>query len=302
MTAATDRQKERPAGQRVPLLSSKSFRRRVWYVCVYAMLILGSVVMLFPLAWQISSSLKRELDIYVWPVQLIPRPAVWSNYPGVFKLVPFLTYGRNTLFITVLCLVGEVVSCALVAYAFAMLRAPGRELLFAILLGTMMIPHQVTMVPVFVMFAKLNWINTFYPLIVPAFFGNAFYIFLLRQYFLTLPPELSDAIKIDGGGFWTIFARIVIPLSKPALGTVAVFSFMAHWNDFFGPLLYITSDKNRTLALALLAMQANFFGGRQYMALLMAASVMMLIPILIIFFLAQRIFVSGVALTGITGR
>lgn len=296
-------QRERNArSPRRSLTSSKKFRHIVWYTVTMTILVLGAIVMLFPLVWQISASLKTDVEIYQWPVRLIPDPVRWENYPQAVTLVPFWQYAKNTVFVTVFCLVGTLASCSLVGYAFAMLRAPGKDLLFAALLGTMMLPGQVTMIPIFIMFSRLNWVNTFYPLIVPAFFGNPFYIFLLRQFFLSLPPELGDAVKIDGGNHWTMFSRIVLPLSKPALATVAVFAFIAHWNDFFGPLLYITSDSKRTLALGLMAMQANFFGGREYLALVMAASLLMLIPILVLFFLAQRIFVSGVALTGITGR
>ena len=280
----------------------KSTRHTIWYTLVMVILLAGSVVMLFPLAWQISSSLKGNFEIYQWPPRLIPNPPRWQNYPQAVTLIPFWLYARNTIFITSCALVGTVASCALCAYAFALLRAPGKNVLFVILLGTMMLPGQVTMIPIFIMFSKLNWINTFYPLIVPTFFGNAFYIFLLRQFFLSLPPELADAVKIDGGGYWTMFSRVVVPLSRPALTTVAIFSFMAHWNDFFTPLLYITSDSKRTLALGLMVMQANYFGGRQYMHLVMAASVLMLIPVLTLYGFAQRVFVQGVSLTGIAGR
>ncbi|MBI2940002.1 MAG: carbohydrate ABC transporter permease [Chloroflexi bacterium] len=267
-----------------------------------AILVVGSAIMLFPLVWQISSSLKTDVEIYQWPVRLIPDPPRWENYPDAVTLVPFGIYALNTTIITVVSVIGTLFSCSVVAYAFAMLRAPGKHILFAALLGTMMLPGQVTMIPIFIGFSKLEWIDTWYPLIVPTFFGNPFFVFLLRQFFLSLPPELADAAEIDGGNYLTIFLRIVLPLSKPALATVAIFSFIHHWNDFFGPLLYITSDSKRTLALGLMAMQANYFGGRQYLALVMAASVLMLVPILVIFFLAQRVFVSGVALTGITGR
>jgi ABC-type glycerol-3-phosphate transport system permease component len=282
--------------------ASRRLRHQIWYVVVMAILVVGSVIMAFPLIWQFSSSLKTEAEIFKFPPDLIPNPVQWSNYVRATTLVPFWTYARNTVIITGFNLLGTLLSCSLVAFAFAMLRIPGRNFLFALCLGTMMLPSQVTMIPIFIMFSKLNWINTFYPLIVPSFFGNAFYIFMLRQFFLGLPPELGDAIKIDGGSYLDMYRHIVLPLSKPALATVAIFAFIAQWNDFLGPLIYVTTDSNRTLALGLMAMQMNYFGGRSYTNLVMAASVLMLIPVLVIFFLAQRTFVRGVALTGITGR
>ena len=284
------------------MMGSKRLRYHAWYATVMAILVVGGIVMIFPLIWQISSSLKTDAEIFKFPPDLIPNPARWRNYIDATTIVPFWTYTRNTVIVTGFNLFGTLLSCSLVAYAFAMLRIPGRNALFALLLGTMMLPGQVTMIPVFIMFSKLNWINTFYPLIIPSFFGNPFYIFMLRQFFLGLPPELTDAVKIDGGNYLDIFRHIVLPLSKPALATVAIFAFIAHWNDFLGPLIYVTTDANRTLALGLMAMQANYFGGRSYTHLVMAASVLMLIPVLVVFFAAQRVFVRGIALTGITGR
>ena len=265
----------------------------------YGIVLAGAALFLLPFAWMLSTSLKPDRQVFAYPPEWIPRPFAWDNYPRAWRTLPFTLYLRNTVLITGTALVGDVFASALVAYAFAKLRWPGRNPLFVVLLATMMLPAQVTMVPVFIMFKSLGWINTFYPLIVPAFFGNAFLIFLLRQFFMTLPHELHEAARIDGAGHWRIFAGIVLPLSRPALATVAIFSFQRHWNDFLGPLIYVsTTDSKRTLALGLYAFKGIF--NIQWTSL-MAISVLMLVPILVLFFLFQRYFIEGVALTGIKG-
>jgi ABC-type glycerol-3-phosphate transport system permease component len=267
-------------------------------VLAYAGLCLAAAVFLLPLFWMISSSLKPEWQVLANPPVWLPNPPRWENYREALTYLPFGRYALNTLFITFWAIVGHVLSCTLVAYAFARLRAPGTGLMFLLVLSTLMLPYPVTMVPLFALFNRLGWINTFLPLIVPAFFGNAFYIFLLRQYFLTLPPELEDAARIDGANFLQILWRVILPISMPALATVVIFTFQATWNDFLQPLIYLQDQSHYTLTLGL-----NFFRGSFQVnwAYLMAASLAVVLPVVLVFFLAQRLFIQGIAMTGMKG-
>ncbi len=264
---------------------------------VYFLLLVGAIVFMIPFAWMLSSSLKELPQIFVFPPKWIPNPVRLDNYAEALKRMNFLVALKNTLTITVLCLIGQVSSASLVAYGFARIRFPGRDFLFALVLSTMMLPSQVTMIPMFILFRSLGWVDTFKPLIVPSFFGGgAFFIFLLRQFFLTIPKDLEDAARIDGCGRVRIFLQIILPLAKPALITVSIFSFMSHWNDFMGPLIYLNSEHKRTLAIALQSFQGQYTADWN---LLMAASVVVLIPVLVIFFTLQRYFVEGIVLTGL---
>jgi ABC-type glycerol-3-phosphate transport system permease component len=267
-------------------------------VLAYAGLYLAAAVFLLPLFWMISSSLKPEWQVLANPPVWLPNPPRWENYREALTYLPFGRYALNTLFITFWAIVGHVLSCTLVAYAFARLRAPGKGFMFLLVLSTLMLPYPVTMVPLFALFNRLGWINTFLPLIVPAFFGNAFYIFLLRQYFLTLPPELEDAARIDGANFLQILWRVILPISMPALATVVIFTFQATWNDFLQPLIYLQDQSHYTLTLGL-----NFFRGSFQVnwAYLMAASLAVVLPVVLVFFLAQRLFIQGIAMTGMKG-
>lgn len=267
-------------------------------ILVYSLLCLLGAIFLVPFFWMVSTSLKAESQIFVFPPKWIPEPVLWSNYPNAVSAIPFWTYAYNTIFITGFNILGVLISSSLVAYSFARLRWPGRNQLFVILLATMMLPGQVTMIPVFLLFKELGWVNTFLPLIVPAFFGNAFYIFLLRQFFLTIPVDLEDAARVDGCPRLLTYWHVILPLSKPALATVGVFTFMGTWNDFMGPLIYLSSENRKTLALGL---QSFVWEHGAEWALLMAVSTMMLLPLLILFFLAQRYFIEGITLTGIKG-
>ncbi|MGI6209676.1 MAG: carbohydrate ABC transporter permease [Anaerolineae bacterium] len=273
-------------------------RRRLLRALTYLALITGSIIFSIPFFWLITTSLKPTRQIVTFPPQWIPDPIVWGNYTDVFLYAPFDLYFRNTMFIVAFHLLGAVGTCSLVAYAFARLRAPGRDVLFGLLLSTMMVPAWVTLVPLYLLFSKIGWINTFYPLIVPALTGNAFYIFLLRQFFLTLPRELEDAALIDGAGYFAIWWRLVLPLSAPALATVAIFSFMGTWNEFIGPLIFLNSRTKYTLALGLQVFVREH--GADF-GLLMAASTMMIMPIIVMFFFMQRQFVQGITLTGMKG-
>jgi multiple sugar transport system permease protein len=238
------------------------------------------------------------------PPKWVPSKFLWHNFPDALSYgskelgyIPFLVYARNTLLITLLVVTGTVVSNALVAYSFARVKWPGRDFFFGVTLATMMVPFPVTMVPTFSLFRWLGWVGTFRPLWVPAFFASAFSIFLLRQFYKTIPMELSEAAKIDGANEWKIFLDIIVPLSRPALVVVALFAFMGTWNDFLGPLIYLVDQNTFTLSLGLQAYQTQH-GGTLW-NLLMAASVVVILPVIVVFFLAQKVFIQGIATSGI---
>ena len=270
---------------------------------LHIFLIVFCLPFMMPFVYMVSTSLKGDEQIFD-PAQaergfvvkdLIPDPFVWDNYPKSMQSVPFLQYIKNTIVICFCCVIGAVISSSMVAYGFARMKFAGRDALFYTMLATMALPGQVTMIPVFVIFKNLGWYDTFLPIIVPSFFGGAFYIFLLRQFFMTIPEELSEAARLDGASEWTIFSRVILPLAKPALATVALFQFIGSWNDFFGPLLYINNPMKYTIAYGLQQFMSSY-GGRW--AELMAASCVFTLPIIVIFFLAQKTFVQGIATTG----
>jgi multiple sugar transport system permease protein len=251
-----------------------------------------------PLVWMVSTSLKSNRQIFVFPPQWIPKPVIWRNYPDVFDYAPFLLYFKNTMIIEVACILGTLLSSSLVAYGFSRLNAPGKDFLFILMLSTMMLPYQVWMIPLYVLFTKIGWVNTFYPLTIPAFFGNALYIFLLRQFFLTIPKELEDAARLDGCSYFRIYWQIMLPLTKPALATVVIFTFMGVWNDFLGPLLYLQEPEKYTLAIGLQVFLSQH--GADW-GLLMAASTMIVLPVIVTFFFTQKQFIQGIVLTGLKG-
>jgi ABC-type glycerol-3-phosphate transport system permease component len=225
-----------PEYQELPWRQTKLARTLTNRILVYGALVLLAVVFVLPLFWMVTTALKTNQQVLVFPPQWIPRPAVWENFPDAWKFAPFGTYLKNTLIITVSATAGQLISGSLVAYGFARLRFPGRDALFVLLLATTMLPYIVTLVPQFLIFRELGWVNTFLPLTVPYFFGGSpFLIFLMRQYFRSIPMDLSDAARVDGDSEIGIFLRIILPLALPALVTVAIFSFLAHWNDFLGP-------------------------------------------------------------------
>jgi len=265
---------------------------------LYLLLTAGAVVFAFPFIWMVSVSLRPPEEVAAPGIHLIPSRLVWSNYVRALTIAPFHLYLLNTLKVTLLAVIGTLISSSLAAFAFARLRAPGKDILFMLVLSTIMLPAEVTMIPRFIIFRAMGWYDTLLPLIVPAFFGNAFYIFLIRQFFLTIPRDLEDAAKIDGCSTFGIFRHIFLPLSKPVLVTVTVFSFVTHWNDFMTPLVYLNSVDKRTLALGLATFQDAW--GVDIVSL-MAASTAVLIPVLIVFFLAQRYFIQGVVMSGIKG-
>ncbi len=280
--------------------SARAERRLPLWKALWAhlALILLSAVFLVPLVWLILSSLKTDKQILKFPPEWLPSPLTFQNYPDGLAFIPFWQYLLNTSVICVCGVAGTLISCSLVAYGLARIRWRGRRALFFIILSTMMLPFQVTMVPVFVMFARLGWVDTFLPLIVPSFFGSAFYIFLMRQFFLTIPGELSEAARIDGCSEWDIYRRIVLPLSKPVLATVGLFSFMAMWNDYLGPLIYLSDEHKYTLSLGLASFSSQY---GSYPGMLMAVTTVITVPIIVLFFFAQRTFIQGISLTGIKG-
>lgn len=266
-------------------------------VLCYLLLLGGSVLFLTPLLWSASTSLKTDDQIFTEDMKWIPDPVAWGNYAKAITTIPFFTYLKNSVTITLLAILGTVISSTLVAYAFGCLDWPGRDTLFIVLLATMMLPPQVTMIPIFVLFCKLGWIDTYKPLIVPCFVGgNAFFIFLLRQFFKTLPKDLFDAARMDGCSTLGIYWRIVLPLSGPAVTTVVIFTLNMAWNDFLGPLIYLNSEEKKTLALGLQSFTTQF---STEWSQLMAVSTIMVIPILIVFFVGQRYFIQGITLTGL---
>jgi len=263
-------------------------------------MVLIGLAMLFigPFFWMVGTSLKTNETMFALPPQWIPNPVTFEHFHEAVTEYPAVRYTCNTLFIVICTTLGTLISCSMAAYAFSRLRWPDRNLIFGILLATMMLPGAVTMIPVFIMFSKLGWVDTFLPLIVPSFFGNAFFIFLLRQFFMTVPEELLEAARLDGASEWRVFWTIILPLSKPALLTVMIFTILREWNDFMGPLIYLTSEENRTLALWLAHLRG--VSGTEW-GLLMAAALLMVAPALALFFFAQRFFIEGIALTGTKG-
>ena len=254
-----------------------------------------ALVFLTPLLWMIASSLKPNYQILEVPPRLLPSPPRWENYPEALGFVPFGRYTLNTLIISALTIAGHLLSCTLIAYAFARLRAPGRDALFVVVLATMMLPYPVTMVPLYILFKTLGWINTFLPLTVPAFFGSPFYIFLLRQFFLTVPPDLEDAARIDGATTLQLIWLVILPLALPALATVAILTFQSTWNDFLPPLIYLQKSELYTVTLGLQFFRSTYTTNWAY---LMAASLVTMLPVVAVFFAAQRLFIEGITLTG----
>ena len=273
--------------------------RTAYSSSIHFVLGLAGLLFLFPFAWMVSTSLKEPAGIFIYPPELIPNPFRFANYPEAMTSLPFGRYFLNTASMTFGALVGQLSSCSLVAFAFARLRWSGRHVLFLIVLSTMMLPAQVTLIPQFLIFKYLGWVNSYAPMIVPAFFGGGpFLIFLMRQFFMTLSMELDDAARIDGCTTFGIFARVILPLSKPVMTAAAIFSFQSHWNDFMRPLIYIQTAKKFTLSLGLNSFR-NIYGTDWH--LLMAASLVVMTPVLTIFFVGQRYFIQGVVFTGIKG-
>lgn len=263
---------------------------------VYATLLFFSVIFAMPFLWMLSSSLKNTQQIFKIPPDLLPNPALWSNYSDAVTFIQFGRYTANTIIVAVGSVLGAVASASLVAYSFGILRWRGRNLLFKLLIATMLLPPQVTMVPIFVIFRHLGMVDTFWPLVLPSFFGIPFFIFLVRQFYLGIPYDLIEAARMDGCSEWTVYRRIILPLSAPALATVALFAFVWAWTDFMNPLIYLQDQQKFTLSLGLQQFQETH---NAQWALLMAASVLISLPVIFLFLVLQRYFVEGIATTGL---
>lgn len=274
--------------------------RQRQHLLTHIVLLVGAVVVLFPIVWMISTSLKDPVQVKQFPPVWIPNPLVWENYINAVTIfpIPFWIFVRNSFFLTGMNMLGSILSNTVIAFAFARLRFRGSNVLFLIVLSTMMLPEQVTMIPLFILFSKLGWVNTYLPLVVPQFFGNAFFIFMLRQFFTTIPRELDDAARLDGCGILGLFWRILLPLSRPAIGIVAIFEFTGSWNWFLGPLIYLSRMETFPLALALSFLNATY---RVLWSELMVVSFIAMLPPLILFFFAQRAYIQGIVVTGVKG-
>jgi len=275
----------------------------VWRIFVYLFTLILGLMFMLPFFWAVSSAFKPIADLYVFPPLWFPRKWQPQNFVRVWQLVPFAQWTWNSVKIAALSVVGEVVSAAAVAYGFSRYRFKGRNVLFVVLLSTMMIPIYVTIIPRFLLFREFGWLDTHLPLIVPSFFGGgAFNIFLLRQFFMTIPQDFDEAAYVDGASSWTIFSRIILPLSKPAISTVAIFSFLGSWQAFLAPLIYLNTKTKYTLPIGLTWFNVEpVASGEPREHLLMAASVMVTLPAIALFFAAQRYFISGIVMSGLKG-
>jgi multiple sugar transport system permease protein len=276
-------------------------RRRRTDVLVFVTLFVICLVWSLPLIMMVSTSLKAQAQVNV-PTAIIPNPVVWENYPrAIYDFLPFVRFFRNSVVIAVFAVIGDVVSSAFIAYGFARLRFPGRSLLFLLMLSTMMFPFAVRMIPLFIIFRELGWINTFLPLIVPSYFGtNAFFIFLLYQFFRGIPNQVTEVARVDGANELQIWWHIVLPLARPALAVVAILAFQQSWNDFLQPLVFLTDQNNFTVTLGLYSL----IGGQdatQRWQYLMAATVVTITPVVVLFFFAQRYFIRGITISGLKG-
>jgi len=288
-----------PAASAVgPIWRTQRFQEVVTAVLGHTILIILSIVFLIPLFWMVSTALKDRAQTWLFPPRWIPNPFVWSNFPRVFEVGPFLLFIRNTLILIFWNVLGQVFATTLVAYGFARLRFPGRDFLFMLMVATLMIPYQVTLIPTFLLFKAFGWIDTYLPLTVPAFTGGPFFIFLMRQYMMTIPLELDDAARIDGANRFQVLFRILMPLCKPPLTLVVVFTFLGVWNDFLGPLIFLSETETFPLAIGLNLLRQRFSTDYN---VLMAASLMAVAPVLVLYFFAQRHIIGGIASVGLKG-
>lgn len=274
--------------------------RRQWIggIATYIVLFAGAIVLMIPFFWMLSTSLKTLDEVNTWPITWIPSQLVWQNYFDVFELTPFARFLLNSIILAAGGITGSILSCSLAGFGFARLRFPGRSFLFFVMLTTLMMPAWVVIVPHFMMFNAIGWLDTFLPIIVPSFFGNAFYIFLFRQYFMGIPRELEDAARVDGCSTFRIFWQIFLPMSLPVVATVAIFAFFYYWNDLLYPLVYFRSQQNFPVSLGMRMFQTANFNVIHYPRM-MAAALMSLVPCVLLFSVAQRLFIQGVVITGV---
>ncbi len=260
---------------------------------VFAILMVG-----IPIGWVVLTALKERAQIMAWPPVYLPNPIRWANFTDIFEQLPFIRFILNTLFICFMNIIGRVLSCSIVAYTFARHRFPGKEFLFLLLLSTLMIPHQITLIPQFALFQKLGWVGTYLPLIVPSFFGSPFFIFLMRQYIMTIPRDLDEAARMDGASTWQVFWYIIMPLCIPPLVVIIVLTFLWTWNDFLNPLIYLSNYDDYTIQLGLNMLKGRF---NIQWNLIMAGSLISLFPCVVIYFFTQKYLIGGIANVGIKG-
>jgi len=265
---------------------------------LYFVLLFFAMLYLIPFFFLLMGSFKTTSELFQVPFKWLPKSFNFNNYVNMFNQIPFLSYLKNTLIIVFFSVVGALVSNSIIAYGFARLRWPGRDKAFMVVLATMILPYQVTMIPLYLMFTKMNWVGTFLPLIVPQFFGNAFYIFLLRQFLVGVPKEITESARIDGASEFQIFLKVIMPISKPVLASVAIMAFIRAWNDFLGPLVFLGNDKLYTLSLAASMLKSNYDPNWD---LLLPLGVAMVLPVLILFFVLQKYFIQGITMSGIKG-
>ncbi len=279
-------------------LQSRRRKAVVRGVGTYILLIVGGITMLIPFAWLISTSLKPPTEVYSFPIVWIPRPAMWDNYVQVFQQSPFARYLLNTAIITSIGVIASLTGSSIAAYAFARIEFRGKNIMFGVMLATLMVPIWTVIIPTYIFFEKIGWLNTYLPILVPAFFATPFNTFLLRQFFLTIPVEMEEAARVDGASRWYTFVRIILPLARPALLIISIFAFFYYWNEFLLPLLYIQSQDLLPVSVGV----SNFVSSQQVnFPLEMAASAIALAPPLILFFVFQRWFIRGIVVTGVKG-
>jgi multiple sugar transport system permease protein len=278
----------------------KPFRKVFFTALRHTALIIVTVIFMLPFYWMVISSLKASNMVFSNPIQWFPDPIRWQNYPEAFNYpsFPFLKFLWNSTYYAGSVTIGTIISCSMAGYAFARLRFPGRAFVFSLTLGSLMLPGIVTFIPTFIIFKHLGWLGSYKPLIIPAFFGNAFYIFMMRQFFSAMPEELADAARVDGAGEFLIFWKIMLPLVRPALLVMAVFTFLWTWHEFFGPLIYLNQQDQYPLSLGLYAFRRR---RTTVWGLMMAGSMLSTAPLVILFFFAQRYFLEGIKLTGLKG-
>ena len=279
-------------------MTAKS-KKRFTIAIVYLLLIAGSVLCLMPLFWMLRSSLMTNVEIFMVPIRWLPEVFQWENYRDVFETLPFLKYYANSLTLVVFVVSGAVITSSLCAYGLSRINWAGKKIVFTCIMGSMMLPVAVTIIPTFLMFRRIGLTNSLIPLIIPAWLGGgAFYIFLLRQFFLSIPKDLDEAARIDGATHLQIYSKIILPLTKPALVVVGMFAFMNTWNDFLGPLIYLNSDDKYTVAMGLQLFVGSY---RAEWQLMMAAACLVVIPAILVFMIGQKYLIEGITMTGVKG-
>lgn len=277
---------------------NRIMQERIKKGIAYVICTIMAVIYVFPLYWLLVTALKTDSEVFQLPPTFLPLNPQWQNFSAATEYIPFWQYMGNTFIIAIVSIIGTLLSCTLIAYGFSRISWPGRNIMFVIYLSTIMLPAQVTMIPLYTIYRQIGWIGTFMPLVVPCFFGNALFVFLLRQFMMSIPTELSEAARIDGASEFGILRHVMLPLLRPALATVSLFTFVNVYRDFMGPLIYLSDQSQWTISLGLKLFQ-NMYGAQWQ--LMMAASTLAMVPILVLFFFTQKTFVEGISLTGIKG-